>query len=49
MSTPQSRYSKEEFAHRGDELYEREIRPISVNLRPCQRRLVAIVAQGCTS
>ena len=27
MSTPQSRYSKEEFAHRGDELYEREIRP----------------------
>jgi len=27
MSTPQPRYSKEEFAHRGDELYEREIRP----------------------
>lgn len=27
MSTPQPRYSKEEFAQRGDELYEREIRP----------------------
>jgi hypothetical protein len=27
MSTPQPRYSKEEFAHRGDEFYEREIRP----------------------
>jgi len=27
LSTPQPRYNKEEFAHRGDELYEREIRP----------------------
>lgn len=27
MSTPQPRYSKEEFAQRGDEIYEREIRP----------------------
>jgi hypothetical protein len=27
MATSQPRYSKEEFAHRGDELYEREIRP----------------------
>jgi hypothetical protein len=27
MSTPQPRYSKEEFAQLGDELYEREIRP----------------------
>ncbi len=27
MSTLQPRYSKEEFAERGDELYEREIRP----------------------
>ena len=26
MSTPQPRYSKEEFARRGDDLYEREIR-----------------------
>jgi hypothetical protein len=25
--TPQPRYSKEEFARRGDEIYEREIRP----------------------
>ena len=25
--TPQPRYSKEEFAHRGDEIYEREVRP----------------------
>ncbi len=27
MSIPQPRYSKEEFAQRGDEIYEREIRP----------------------
>jgi hypothetical protein len=27
MSTSHPRYSKEEFAHRGDELYEREICP----------------------
>lgn len=27
MSTPQPCYSKEEFAQRGDELYEREIHP----------------------
>ncbi|MBI3247574.1 MAG: hypothetical protein HYZ50_13810 [Deltaproteobacteria bacterium] len=27
MPTPQPRYSKEEFAQRGDELYEREIHP----------------------
>jgi len=27
MSAPHPRYSKEEFARRGDSLYEREIRP----------------------
>ena len=27
MPALQARYSKEEFAHRGDELYEHEIRP----------------------
>jgi len=27
MSTPQPRYNKEEFARRGDEIYERDIRP----------------------
>jgi hypothetical protein len=27
MPTLQPRYSKEEFARRGDELYEREVRP----------------------
>jgi len=27
MPTPQPRYSKEEFARRGDELYERAVRP----------------------
>ena len=27
MQTPQPRYSKEEFARRGDEIYEREVRP----------------------
>ncbi len=27
MAGPQPRYSKEEFARRGDELYERDIRP----------------------
>ena len=27
MPAPQPRYSKEEFAQRGDEIYERDIRP----------------------
>lgn len=27
MSAPQPRYSKEEFARRGDEIYERDISP----------------------
>ena len=27
MSLPQPRYSKEEFARRGDEIYDREIKP----------------------
>jgi hypothetical protein len=27
MQVPRPRYSKEEFARRGDEIYEREIRP----------------------
>jgi hypothetical protein len=27
MARPQPRYSKEEFAQRGDEIYERNIRP----------------------
>ena len=27
MTTLQPRYSKEEFAHRGDAIYERDIRP----------------------
>ena len=27
MPTTQPRYSKEEFAQRGDEIYEREVRP----------------------
>lgn len=27
MPTPQTRHSRDEFARRGDELYEREIRP----------------------
>jgi hypothetical protein len=29
MARPQPRYSKEEFARRGDEIYEREIRPLA--------------------
>ena len=28
MTTRQPRYSKEEFAQRGDEIYERDIRPL---------------------
>jgi hypothetical protein len=27
VAKPQPRYSKEEFARRGDEIYEREVRP----------------------
>ena len=27
MAGPQPRYSKEEFARRGDEIYERDVRP----------------------
>ena len=27
MAVSQSRYSKEEFAQRGDEIYERDLRP----------------------
>lgn len=41
MITRQPRYSKEEFARRGDEIYERDIRP-QVDTEPNKGKFVLI-------